>query len=241
MFTKGPELGQGQVDRILALWQAELPQYQHRNQNMTWARFWQEAAKGKRICNPMALKTSEREAYAVFSRPVNVALSNRIIMKKSNIAKLGNPDVYSLRSLLTNDNFRGVVQSTRSYTETIDQLIEEFNDSGNFHTLSATPHQMVQMILKNRIDYFIEYPIAANYLANKMSVPPNTLGSLAIEEIEPVTIGYVACPNTEWGRQVINDFNTAFTTVEKNLVYQQIMARWHSDQEIQQMRSYLQD
>ena len=61
-MLKGADKGQGRYDALLALYEANLPQYEHRTVEMNWARLWAEIKEGKNICNMFAIKTDDEGA-----------------------------------------------------------------------------------------------------------------------------------------------------------------------------------
>ena len=66
-MLEGAETGQGRYDALFEMYQANLPQYEHKTVQMNWARFWIDIREGKEICNMFAIQTEERSTYAVFS------------------------------------------------------------------------------------------------------------------------------------------------------------------------------
>ena len=80
-ILEGPDKGKGRFDALLELYKKNLPQYEHQTVVMNWARFWAEIQQGTNVCSTFAIKTPERSQYAVFSKPLSIALPQRIIMR----------------------------------------------------------------------------------------------------------------------------------------------------------------
>jgi len=233
----GVDKGKGRFDALLNLFRENLPQYEHETLRMNWARFFNDVKKGEKVCSIFIIKTDERETFAEFSKIVTFNFPIRIIMRKSTIRELGNPDSLSIVDMLENSRFKGVIESKRSYTPQIDTLL--LKHKANISPRPIQARNIIQMLVSGRTDYTIEYPYTANYLAKEFqSDYPAELGSIEIKELSNFLISHFACPKNEWGHEVVKDFDTMLKKVRPTPEYLKIMKMWHTDpQEIEVIES----
>ncbi|MDE1461782.1 TIGR02285 family protein [Spartinivicinus sp. A2-2] len=223
MMLKGEDKGTGRVDMRLQLYQANLPLYNHKILEMSWGRFWHDIKAGKKICSPMHLKKPDRLKIAYFSTPVDVAVSHRIIMKKTNAALLNNSASYSIIKLITDRRFKGIVESQRSYTKELDEILAEHEKNSYFQKITIAADSLFKMLDHNRISYIIEYPFIAAYHGKQYFKDVNDYASIQIDEITPYFLVYAVCPRNDWGKQVISDINNMLKTLIHQAEYQKII------------------
>ncbi|MCP3944269.1 MAG: transporter substrate-binding domain-containing protein [Desulfobacteraceae bacterium] len=194
MILEGKDQGKGQFDYILREARKNLPQYDHVTEKMNWARFWYEVKNNNNICSPFVLKTAKREEIVYFSIPHTFVLPNAIIMRKTDIKRLGNPDTYSIVELLQDKRFKGYVEKSRSFTAIVDNVLQKHESGSNLTRVAESPESLIKMVATGRVDYTIEYPIVAAYydkneqLLNKcregtilkIGLPSSFLSDLAI-------------------------------------------------------------
>lgn len=171
----------------------------------------------------MHLKKPERTKIAYFSTPVDVAVSHRIIMKKSNAVLLNNPVSYSIVKLITDKRFKGVVESQRSYTNKLDDILKEYEDTGNYQTVTIPTKSIFKMLDHNRVNFIIEYPFIASYNGKKYFKDISAYASIQIKEITPYFLVYAVCPKNNWGKQVISNINEMLKTMINSEEYQEIV------------------
>ena len=232
MILEGKDKGLGRYDIYLKLFQKHMPMYEHSNREMNWKRIWSGIKKGHKICNLLAFKSAERELTTEFSIPSFITLPNRIILKKSRLESLGSPESISIVELMHNPALSGVLQSARSYSPILDQLLDKHEQDSNISRSLVDAEHLIKMLLRRlgRFDYLIEYPYIANYLTKKQQSQPQVeLRSVRIEEMETFSVSYLACPKNSWGKQVIADFNRTVTKLKHTSKYQSIMETWHDD------------
>ena len=229
-MLEGADKGQGRYDALLALYQANLPQYEHKTIQMNWARFWSDIKEGKEICNMFAIKTEERSTYAVFSKPLSIGLPLRIIMRKESIKTLGISRPISLVTLLKDSQFKGVFISRRSYYQPIDQILGKYASMPTVNMLAVSDENAIRMILAGRMDYTLEYPYVANYMTSKFqSGYDATIGSIPVEELQDFGVSCLACPDNAWGKKVVADFDMMLEQVKQQPGYLSIMQMYHTD------------
>ena len=237
-ILRGEEAGKGRFDVLIKIFQDHLPQYEHQNIEMNWARFWEGVNAGKHVLNSMAIKTEERSQYTEFSDVMTFTLPHRIIMKKSTIEKLGNPESVTLAEFLKDGRIKGILEQKRSYSAKLDGILKEHEAGANYERKTLEISHILKMILSDRIDYTIEYPLVVNYLIKKYNLQSDTpLGSIQIEELPRYITAHIAGPKNSWGINVINDINPVIDKLKTTKKYLKIHQMWHSDQrELDQIR-----
>lgn len=229
-MLEGVDKGKGKIDALMNLYRENLPQYEHKTIKMNSSRFWNDLKAGKNICSIFSIKTEKRLQFAEFSEKAYFVMPLRIIMKKSNIDKLKNPESMSMKDLLRDSRFKGVFTIKRSYNTQVDDLIKKYQT--NIEIIPIRSANIIQMLLTERTDYTIEYPFIASYLAGQYQDEYTTkLGSIGIKELPGFSIGHLACTKNDWGKKVIKDFNSVLKRVKSMPEYLEIMQMWHTDQQ----------
>ncbi|SHO52364.1 TIGR02285 family protein [Desulfopila aestuarii] len=226
----GEDAGKGRFDVYINLFQAQLPQYEHQNIEMNWSRFWEDIKAGKHVLNSMAIKTDQRTEIAVFSQVISFALPHRIIMKRSTLEQLGNPESVALADFIKDKRFHGILEPTRSYSAQLDDILDKGGADANFDRKALAIENIVKMILAGRVDYTIEYPVVVDYLVNTQQLQgEQSLGSVRIAELPRYIPAYIAAPKTPWGFAVIHDIDTMIDGLKRTPQYLEIQKMYHSD------------
>ncbi|SMC86201.1 conserved hypothetical protein [Desulfocicer vacuolatum DSM 3385] len=238
MMIDGEEKGTGRFNYILDTAQKNLPEYEHVTERMNWARFWHEIESDKNICYTFGLKTGKRENIVYYSAPHTFVLPNAIIMKKETAQRLGNPVSYSITKLLKENRIKGYAEKNRSFTRKIDSLMKNHENDSNLTRVSESPESLIKMVIMGRVDYTIEYPIVATYYQKKSNAP-NTLISIPISEMDPISYVYMNCSKNEWGKKVIEKWNAALKKIKPTAEYRKITEIGHTDEkELLLIRKY---
>ncbi|MBI9075132.1 MAG: TIGR02285 family protein [Desulfatibacillum sp.] len=231
-MLEGPEQGMGRFDALLDMYIKNLPQYDHKKVEMNWARFWTGVKEGQEVCNIFAIKTEEREQIAAFSTANSFGIPVRAVMRKSTSESLGNPLSVSLSDIVKDRRLKGVLESKRSYGPALDKILTGIQGSVNFERVAIPSDSVIQMLLSGRVDYSIEYPFVAYYLAEKhASLYKEPLISIPIEDGPRFYESYVACPKNEWGEMVLKDINTMLEKVKQDPEYLRILQKGYTNQE----------
>lgn len=238
-ILKGPDRGKGQLDHFMPYLQKQLPQYKHTNVEMNWARTFKMIEKGDHNCSSMVFKSAERESIAEFSVPVAVALPIRIIMSKENIARLDNPNSYSLAKLIGDERFFTSLVLERSYTPAIDELLTQQHSASNFDRKAITSESLLQMLKFDRVNYMLEYPSTISYLSRNDAEFRERFSSLAIEEAAELAVTYLACPRSDWGKQVIENINRVVIEKHASNEYINLISRYYNRAEVKVIREGL--
>jgi len=238
MMLEGEDNGNGRFNYILKEAQDNLPQYDHENVKMNWARFWHEVKNNNNVCYPFGLKSGKREDLVYFSEPHTFVLPNAIIMNRETFEILGNPTSYSILKLLQDKRFKGYAEKTRSFTAKIDNLLKEHEPGSNLQRVSERAESLIKMVGAGRIDFTIEYPIVASYYDRK-NAKPGGIVSVPIAEMEPFSYVYMCCTKNAWGKDVIERWNEVLHRIKPTQKYRSITEIGHTDEkELKLIRQY---
>ncbi len=221
----------GYVKKQMDIIFQEMEGFEHTYIKMTWARAWASIKSGYPVCHTMAAKTPEREQYAYFSIPKEVTTLNAIIMSRDMAKRLSYPQSISLSQLLQNGEFKGVLQNERSYLPFIDKLLATYEKRVRIERVATRSHQLLQMLSRKRIDYFIDFPAVIGFSAKKYDINEEQFFISRIEGAPSYDFSYFACPKNEWGKKIINRLNQiikqyAPTTIWLNIYKESLPRRY---------------
>ncbi len=236
-IDKGPYKEQGNADSILKFFQEQLTEYDHETINVNPARAIEEMKNGKKVCLVGTLKTLEREKFLYFSIPIGITLPNAIIVKQNKLSLFGKVEKLSLEQLLKNNRLSGGIIQGRSYSPTIDAILEKFKGQSNLYAQSTSnmADNLFNMLLMDRLDYIIEYPWVAVFL-ERTKDKKNTITSIAIEEIDPFSFGRMACPKNQWGCQIVDRINEILQKARPTPTYREFVERWNDEKNLKRIR-----
>jgi uncharacterized protein (TIGR02285 family) len=124
-----------------------------------------------------------------------------------------------------------VFVARRSYYPVIDQILEQYGSLPTVNRLAIPDENALRMVLSGRMDYTLEYPYVANYMASKLKPGFDTeIGSIPVKELLDHGKSSLACPNNEWGEKVTKDIDEMLDRVKYKPEYLKIMQMYHSDQ-----------
>lgn len=229
-ILQGENAGVGRFDMYIDLFQKQLPQYQHQNIEMNRSRFWEDLKVGKHALNSMAIKTDERSQFAAFSQVISIALPHRIIMKRSTLEKLGNPESVALADFIRDIRFRGILEQHRSYSIQLDDILNKGGVAPNFDRKVIDFEHIFKMISSGRADYTIEYPVVVDYLLDTLHArKDSSLASVRIEELPRYIPVRIAAPQTPRGLAVIKDIDKVVDSLKTTTRYLEIQKMYHTD------------
>lgn len=212
-ITEGPDQGKGFYDKITQHLIRELPQYDHTLQVANYQRMLQEIKDGSRVCCASLYKTAEREKFTAFSVPVVVVLPNGVTIRKDQqdlfkpyITEAGEIE---LDRVLQDEKLLLGVAKGRKYSGGIDEILAEYANDNNMIKRSGKDvfKGLLGMLAAGRVNYLLGYPVEAQYLAEKAGYRDQILFHPVAGTNQSYTLGYVGCPDTPWGRGVIDNIN----------------------------------
>lgn len=238
MIINDADQEKGRFNHILSVAKKSLSEYEHITEEMNWARFWHEVEDGRDICYIFGVKTRKRQDLVYYSLPHTFLLPNEIIIKKTDLKKFGNPESISIVTLLKDKRIKGYAEKKRSFTEDIDNILKKIEVGSNLERIAEHTESIIRMIITDRIDYTIEYPIVASYYEKKNKYF-GVLTSIPITEMKPFTYVYMNCTKNEWGKKVIERWNEELQKIKPTDDYRRITEMGHTDKdELQKIRQY---
>lgn len=200
------------VDTNLLLMQA-LNQYKIKPLFIPPARAEVMLAQDPNFCMTNRLKTPQRQSKYRFSTPINLYVGHRLYWTGNERlpADLINREgqLVSLPALFERFPRRKIIMlKSRSFGKLLDKQIKVLQQ----RNLVVRPGMdddasTVSMLLKGRVDYLLEYPIdVKRVLGNRTNTE---LTSIAIAASTPFVVGHIMCSDTETGRNIVKDINTA--------------------------------
>jgi uncharacterized protein (TIGR02285 family) len=225
-MTKGPDKGKGLADQIQRMVSERLDGYRFSNKVANASRIARELKEDKCVC--FAGEFYGNPGFLT-SVPTIALLPHNIIVRKKDLHLFGDGNNVSLRRLLQNQNLILGTARDRLYGPELDVVLKEFGGAKNIYRRSGkdTLDGLLGMLIKHRVDYIIEYPVSITFAAKRLGVL-NKLAAITIKEnsdAAPIR-GAIRCPNTEWGRKVINDINKVLVNIRALPEYRKIIKDW---------------
>ncbi len=244
-INSGIHANKGRADNLTNILIKYLPQYDHVRLEMNWVRYWRDIKKGKNFCNPASYKNASRQEYAVFSLPNEITIPLSIIILKKNAKKFGSVKSYSLKKLLERKELTTKLESSRSYSKYLDEMLNEKIIRPNIARVKRDSKYLLNLLYHDRIDYLIEYPIVTNYHWEIMSTEhsgfdENDFITIQIKELPEYLLSYISCAKNDWGKKVISDINRVLKKITKTPEYLDIQMSWHKGKHIKEiiMKAY---
>lgn len=209
----GEDAGTGFYDRINGFLISHLPQYKHTFVTANYQRIAYELKNNNRGCCAALYKTVEREKFTAFSVPVVLVLPNGIIVHKKNkelfSTHLDKDGKLSLISLLNDESLHLGIAKGRKYSGGIDEILSAH--AGKINIIERSGNDvflgLLEMLLMDRVEYILGYPTEAKYLAARMGKQSDIFFYPVAETDVEFTLGHVGCPDTPWGRAIIQEID----------------------------------
>ena len=242
MILKGQQKNTGIVDGLRSLLQHSLNDFEHEEINLPYKRYLRDAKEKRNICTAYLFKTPMREEFLYFSKPAIIFPGFEIILHKDTYAKLDYPAEISLHDLFEKFNFRLATNQIRSYGPKIDPIIKAYEAKRKVSRHTGSTTLVFRLIASKRADFMIDFPNRVLYWAQELNLDPYDFLSIPIKEDYKNAISYVACPKTEWGKNVIDKVNTVLSEHIATPAYLDILKRWSPEyhkQEIDELHKIL--
>jgi uncharacterized protein (TIGR02285 family) len=210
--VSGPQQGQGLRDKYLRALQAGLPQFSHSTEFASLARMAGLMQAGEPVCTISQLKTTEREAYAVFSRwPYAHQLPIRLVALPQTIARtpLLKQESVSLKRVLETTALTVGLVEKRSFGQVLDDVLAsaQSNQVVRFSSDSVQAAQQVKLMEHGRFDLTLGYAVEIEWLRH--SEPQlKPVSYIPLTESEALVPTYVSCARSEVGEAVIAAINS---------------------------------
>ncbi len=194
---------------------ASLPQYHFDIEFYRNATISQLLKKLPNSCAPNRIKTPERLKNSIYSIPLSVTLDFRLYYRGDVTADFipknalnKENKLISLAALFkAKPKHTLAIDNGRSLGQFLDKQVAKLSaDNLVIRNSVESTTSLIKMLLKNRIDYIIDYPTAVNAVVNKLPTA-TALKSLEIVNSPGYIIGYVACSKGRTGQKTITDIN----------------------------------
>jgi len=225
-ITKGSDKEKGLADQIQKMVSERLDGYRFSNKVANASRIAKELKEDECVC--FAGEFYGNPGFLT-SVPTILLLPHNIIVRKKDLHLYGNGNYVSLKRLLQNKNLILGTASDRLYGPELDIVLKKHTKGKNVYHRSGkdTLDGLLGMLIKGRVDYLIEYPVSIAYAAKRLGVL-DKLATITIEENvdAPPIRGAIRCPDTEWGRKIINDINKILLKIRVLPEYRKIIKDW---------------
>lgn len=242
-ILRGPQLGEGRLDRLKKIIAERLPLYQFVDVYADMPRAMELWGLGKNICIGSAIKTPDREKLAYFTAwSFQVPHEYLIVTGKPEVFRRM-PDAPSLKEILSQKKLKGVFTENRSYGLAIDSMIQAAvkPPSSVKQVRSSEGYlSVLKMIEKGRYDYTIEYESVV-WEFNQRIFPSKPLYSKPLKESYPSIVIYVACTKNEWGKKVVQQIDEALQKAAISKEYQSAVESWTVPDSLRKNRKALED
>jgi uncharacterized protein (TIGR02285 family) len=230
-ITKGPDAGNGIVDRVQKMIIKGLKGHHSETRVANASRIAKELYQDRKVC--FAGEFYGNPAFLT-SIPTIALPPHNLIVLKENAHLFGSGKRVSLKSLLENEKLIFGTAENRLYGPELDAVLRQYSGSKNMYARSGkdTLEGLLGMLAKKRIHYIIEYPVSIRYAAKKAGVW-DRLAVIPIQENSdalPIR-GAVRCPDTPWGRRLIGEINEVLGTIRTTPEYRGIIEDWIVDPE----------
>lgn len=201
----GPYKDQGVQDLVELALRKRLKNYKHKVIRANVLRVIKLAEDKANTCNAGWLDTPYWRKMFYFSTPTMVTPSNGIIIKTKNLGKLTNIKPLSLQKVL--DKTQLQLGLGKLYGEGIDDILKknEGKYADKIHRV-ANPINTYKMLLADRLDYTIGYPVEAYYYQMILK-GKEKFTHVPLVDNAPFVEVVAACSNTPWGKKVIDEIN----------------------------------
>lgn len=238
-IQQGPHQGQGYGNVVAERIQQELPEYEHHRMVTNVIRHFDMFKRGDQVCSIGLYRTPEREQFLHFSIPSMLTMPPVLVIRKEYLGQYGQNGA-SLAQLLQNPDFRLGLSSDRSYGAGLDAVLKAAvpDDNRIFFSGQELGGNYLKMLLLDRLDGLLALPDEAMYHAEQMGIR-DRIALVPLQENQQDTNAWmcmVGCPDTVWGRQVIDRVNAVLMRIRPEDSYRQAYERWLDPQLLEHYR-----
>mgnify|MGYP000123056442 CR=1 FL=1 len=235
IILEGTNQGQGNVDLIMQFIQNTLRDYSHVNMVMNYERFFKFAQSNTiTVCAIGVDKTPDRLKFLYYSVPTTIELAPAMIVRKDELKNFIAQQEVSLKETLNNTQLKGVFVAGNTYTSEADILIDTYKNKAHINIKNYRKAQLLELLMRKRIDYFLHPPSAINYLTMQLG-KERIFASLVVKEIPSHTLGYTVCNKTLTGKRVIEEVSMLLRRKRSSLEYLDMLGKWQDKNSLQQI------
>lgn len=229
-IINGKNAGAGRDEGVIKLLEKSMEEYAFNTTFVPASRAIHELSNPqKNYCMLSLYKNEQRKQHIRFSQEFStVGLSPSIAIHRglAKQLKLDETQLISLQSLLTNNKLTLGISMSRSYGESLDNVISSNHNATIINRPGRdTLMSLTYMLHKRRLDIVLGYPSEHFYLADGMGLK-NELIQLPLLESPDLSFGYIGCSNNEQGAEHIHALNLALQAVKEQPEYHRTMLKW---------------
>jgi len=233
-IQKGPFKGKGISDQLTVFFTKHLPQYEHEQQDMSFSRFFAKAKRGDLVCNPLLLKTQEREGFLSYSQAFKPNFAHVLVTKNKPKSPV---TTVNFANFLEEEHPPLALQSKRSYGPKLDAIIK--NELGHDHILIGdyASEQLFIMLQKGRVTHFLDTEAGAQYFL-RVNPSKERIYQLSIEEDRLDRFGYSVCSKTPQGQAAIIAINKVIDDQKASREFRDILEYWVAQNNLARFRTF---
>jgi len=246
-IVKGNKQGQGFVDYVQARLQNHLAEYNHSSLLVNSARHKAMLNSNENLClsyleyfPDLPTLAHDKEGNYLRSLPWSPHPVLELLMKKSFAdSHLKSKTSVQLEVVLQNKDLALGLPGKR-WKGKISKLIKKYEKNIPYVWNSSQDFGSIfQMILKDRVNYTMAYPLWISYWENEYKVPNGTVISLPVEEMDyPYIRVAVGCKNNTWGKKIVAKVNQFLRAEVPTIAWRENMERWLPKEDIATYREY---
>ncbi|USD66989.1 hypothetical protein [Vibrio sp. SCSIO 43136] len=204
--------GKGGATEFVRRAVAEMPEFDHKFEKVSFNRTIGLMKDGVFTCNPLLLKVPEREAFIEHSLPIMMAVPHHVVIGVDSANRLephlNSQGQVAIESLLGDSTLSTSRAKDRAHPKVISQAYEKITDFSHINQSSTDLSTPVRQLQAGWVDYIIAYPFEIKWYSNSESTgTTRELKYMPIEGMPEYVLGHVGCTKGERGTKVINAIN----------------------------------
>lgn len=225
------DLGNGELDGMLKLLIARMPQYRHEFVDAGLARFETLVRQGDALCSVLHVRTPERLSWLYFTHTHPTLFSRQIhvIVHRDSLARfetLNQPLQFA--DLLQRSDLVGLLPRDRSYGPKIDGLLKEHAANAPKTVNAGRSMQLLAMLRAKRMDYTLDYPSTADeFMRNNQAL--GELVKIPLVDTRTTGVATVACSRSPEGRKHIEAIDAAVRKLAQEPNREAWVRAWRGD------------
>lgn len=228
-FSEGPLKGQGINDIYLKAVMAQLPAYDHQKKIRSLSRILQDM-QHQNSCSIGYNLTKERQRIYKHSISYSVA-PQPILLANTDGQKVVTPHLdangsLSFAEILKDQKARFVQSESRSFSESMNHLIETYLDPKRMlHVNSTNTLQQIMLLLERRRGN-VSVIDSRHYTYLRAQYPNADFKTYPMNDIDEHFHAFILCTNNAWGAAVMKDINAAIRTLRGQRSFHSGALRW---------------
>lgn len=233
-ILEGEHKGEGILDGITDLVTQRLSNYKHSVRRANAKRIIVDFKHGKNACTIGMIKNEQRAKVGYYSSlPTTLLSPLHFVIRKEDQKRFGSANILSLEKLIQDKSLILGLASKVSFGKELDAIIAKHKNEKHIFFRGAIAG-LVQMLVKERVDYMITYQWVAKYLTRPEQ--REKISFIAIKEARDPIVYHAICSKTDWGQNVIKEIDRLLVQERAKEKYRTCMERWMPKDSIQDFR-----